>query len=278
MNCLELLCGIPHWAARIYIDDAFLEDIIRNVYHDLIGANDESRDCERCGIYILSVKDGFCINYIYRGTLKFDAMNADDVVFLIYHLLEYYTDTLLLNENTIVPFHGGMVSKDNMIFPIVAPTHTGKSTLIAYLCGTGYNYMSDDYIFCGFDRSAFSFNLPLSLRTVNYLTENNKANVVYSGYNKYKNEYVYLYRSTSTYNRCLEGSLVKKFIFINRCNKNSIQKLNCGEAYVRLLNNLKNAVMIDKRERLLLEFAKQLECFYICYEDMDFVQSNLDIL
>lgn len=36
--------------------------------------------------------------------------------------------------------------------------------------------------------------------------------------------------------------------------------------------------MIGKREKLLLEFAKQPECFYIYYEDMDFVQSNLDIL
>lgn len=35
---------------------------------------------------------------------------------------------------------------------------------------------------------------------------------------------------------------------------------------------------LDRREKLLLEFARQLECFYICYDDMDFVQRNLDVL
>lgn len=278
MSYLTLLSDIPHWVVKINIDNILLENIIKNVYRDLMVVNKKSGDYEECRINILTSLDGFQINYMYRGTLTFDAMNTDDVVFLIYHLVEYYTDTLLLHENTIIPFHGGMVSKNNKIYPILAPTHTGKSTLIAYLCGKGYDYMSDDYIFCGLDGSAFSFNLPLSLRTVKYLTENNKSNIVYSGYNKYKSEYVYLYSSTPKCNRCLEGSTIEKFIFINRCNENSIQKLNCGEAYVHLLNNLKTAVMIDRREKLLLEFARQLECFYICYDDMDFVQRNLDVL
>lgn len=278
MSYLTLLSDIPHWVVKINTDNILLENIIKNVYRDLIVVNKKRGDYEECRINILTSLYGFQINYMYRGTLTFDAMNTDDVVFLIYHLVEYYTDTLLLHANTIIPFHGGMVSKNNKIYPILAPTHTGKSTLIAYLCGKGYDYMSDDYIFCGFDRSALSFNLPLSLRTVKYLTENNKSNIVYSGYNKYKSEYVYLYSSIPKYNSCLEGSTIEKFIFINRCNENSIQKLNCGEAYVHLLNNLKTAVMLDRREKMLLEFAKQLKCFYICYDDMDFVQRNLDVL
>ena len=56
-------------------------------------------------------------------------------------------------------------------------------------------------------------------------------------------------------------SIYEKFILINSGNKNSIQKSDCGEAYVLLLNNLKTAVMIDKSEKLQLEFAKKRRVF-----------------
>ena len=52
-------------------------------------------------------------------------------------------------------------------------------------------------------------------------------------------------------------SIYEKFILINSGNKISIQKSECGEAYVLLLNNLKTAVMIDKSEKLQFEFAKK---------------------
>ena len=64
-------------------------------------------------------------------------------------------------------------------------------------------------------------------------------------------------------------SIYERFILINSGNKNSIQKSDCGEAYVLLLNNLKTAVMIDKSEKLQFEFAKKQESFYIKYYDMD---------
>lgn len=47
-------------------------------------------------------------------------------------------------EANVLPLHAGAIEKNGAAFIFVAPTGTGKTTLVAYLSNEGYSYINDD--------------------------------------------------------------------------------------------------------------------------------------
>lgn len=54
-------------------------------------------------------------------------------------------------QNTLFPLHGGAIETGGYAHLFLAPTHAGKTTLIAYLTKQGYPYINDDRILIDMD-------------------------------------------------------------------------------------------------------------------------------
>lgn len=66
---------------------------------------------------------------------------------------------------SLFPLHGGAIEADGQAHLFLAPTHAGKTTLIAYLTQKGYPYINDDHILIHMDTlKVVSRTTPIHLR------------------------------------------------------------------------------------------------------------------
>ncbi len=68
-------------------------------------------------------------------------------------------------DPNILPLHAGAVEANGKAFIFIAPTGTGKTTLIAYLAHKGYPYISDDRVLIDMDTLSVAVDItPIRLR------------------------------------------------------------------------------------------------------------------
>ena len=127
-----------------------------DAFKTLYNASDKASDETPCVcIVIKSFHDRYLLSY-GGGQIETDAplQAALNIVF----------------ENTvyspgILPLHAGAVEVNGRAFVFIAPTGTGKTTLVAYLAHKGYPYISDDRALVDMDTLDVAIDItPLRLR------------------------------------------------------------------------------------------------------------------
>ena len=120
-------------------------------------------------------------------------------------------------------FHGGVVAKEDQAYGIIAPTMTGKSTLVTYLSLNGFEYLADDYIFVRRDNGKIGpLPLPGSLRETTVLGDISQQVYTVKGYNELRGENNVL---VSLYHVSSKRYSLNKLFFINRCSNRSFIRL-----------------------------------------------------
>lgn len=116
--------------------------------------------------------------------------------------------------------------------------------------------------------------MPITLRSINKLQKNTRENIVFQGFNKYKDEYNYLYINANP-NDDIHFKF-DKILFINRCKKNEFIKLKSGDSYRELLLNLKYEKSLDAEITQISEFVNNIHCYHLLYKDMEYVNRVIE--
>lgn len=277
MFTLTLSCGIPNWFVVINSEEESMLLLISHVFgsmlSDGIGYLQHSNSC----IINISIHDNnYFVIYKHNGKQNFECSTNTDVVFLLYQLLELYTDSISIKNCSI--FHGSLITKSNRAFGLSAPTRTGKSTLTAYLCSHGFQFLSDDYIIVDrISKSVSSFTLPITLRSKEVLPLEANGNVLFEGYNKYKGELNYLFMNTDSSMK-LSSNKLNSMIFLCRCDENLVSTLSKGESYKMLILNLKYTKELELERVNMINFVNDISCYSLLYSDMSYAKNAIELL
>ena len=81
----------------------------------------------------------------------------------------YDIDRIFLNitvyDNSILPLHGAAVERNGFVYIFLAPTATGKTTLVTYLINNGLGYVSEDCILLEKQNfTVYPYDCPIHLR------------------------------------------------------------------------------------------------------------------
>ena len=163
--------------------------------------------------------------------------------------------------------HGGLVAKDGQAYGIIAPTMTGKSTLVAFLSLNGFEYLADDYIFVGReDLKVISLPLPVSLRETTALGDVLQQGCTVEGYNELKGENNALFPIHQSSHR---EYYLKKLFFIHRCDENRKQLMEKGKLYKELLFNMKNAIDLDEEIISISQLVEYVTGYEMLYNNLE---------
>lgn len=258
------------WYLEIQTDCLLVSELIVKLYGGFIIQEELPKiDLNLLHVIIEKRRSG----YIMSGQgKKYPIKDLDGVAFYLYAVIDKLVEGNMDERYCVL--HGGVISKDDTAYCVIAPTMTGKSTFVTYFALNGYEYLADDYIF--FDRKTHIISplpLPVSLRDSNILKNLLKSVYAVSGYNELrgeKNTLVSLYKKP----RVLYP--ITKILFIQRGENNFMQSMNKGKLYKAMLFNMKNALDID-RERLA--FGKLIDniCGYeLAYGNFEYADECMN--
>lgn len=186
----------------------------------------------------------------------------------IYH---YMIQDLML-QNNVWALHGAAVCYKNEVYLLLAPTHTGKTTLTAYLTNNGLEYVTDDCIIVD-SKSLLvhPFQMPLHLRSGGVeVLKGAGCNIpdnlplVFEGN-------VHRYILTPDKERSSPAKIAKLFFIERTENDNSLKLMDGAQSIMSLLKApIVNYPVNPEYLQFISEIAK-IGCYYLKYSDMSFV-------
>jgi len=188
-----------------------------------------------------------------------------ELIMLIYIILEDAMANRLRVESV---YHGGVVCRKNSALGLIAPTRTGKSTLVAGMCANGYNYMSDDYICvssCSGKIYAHQFPKPLVVRDLNVFDANMYQYLAVTGKHIITGDPNYILCGFPDKTTLCP---LKYVFFIERSRVPCVRivSLSSGQAYKQLLLNSKRVLDIVPNRTASFKVAKAVKCFWLEYQ------------
>lgn len=257
------------WYLEVQTNCPKVVDLIETLFGGFVVLHRPDRnDLEYLSISIEKKSDG----YIMTGKGKaYRIKNINSAGFYLYAVIDKLVEGNMDDQYCV--FHGGLVVRDNQAYGIIAPTMTGKSTLIAYLTNTGYSYFSDDYIFVNrHTRTIEAMPLPISLRTDKVIRDYLRESKVVGGYNELKGEEGFLLSTENDIEQIHnQNCTFSKVFFITRASNNCVDRLSNGETCKELLFNLKNSLNLNKEMDLLRKMTNDIHGYKLVYKDFDYV-------
>lgn len=261
------------WKIKISTESCRVKNIIKKIFGELVSEEKVVGKIEEELEIIINESNN---KYILEGrncTYKLDSI--DKVAFYLYRIIDKLTEEYSKDEYSI--FHGGVMKKNTNSIAIIAPSMSGKSTLITYLYTNGYRYVSDDYIFVNRENLLVnSYPMPVSLRNIDVLSDRLSSNyIVASGYNDLKAEFNYLIQMKNVYKG---KNRLGQVWFINRAENNSFQKLRKGELFEMLILNLKNTKRMDIDQKAIINICNTVEGYRLTYSSLNYAFKCIDSL
>lgn len=185
----------------------------------------------------------------------------------------YLTTTV---EKSALAIHGAVVAKGSNAFILAGFTRAGKSTLTAYLCSKGFEYLSDDLaIIRKKDLTLISYPRPLQLRQggakvlKEYGISPGFCDIIKYG----DMERIVIHPTPPK----LDSYHIKAIYFINRTeDKNSITVMDKNKAYVSLLKNQYVYKKLDKDLIKAVHVLMEKGVYSLDYWDMEYVYEMLE--
>ena len=236
----------------------------------------ESNDFEIDEKYILEV--GY---YNNKYSIKNVNIVFNDIQEVLGTLMEIICCDFFLNSNDYIFIHGGVVEKNNKLSIVIASTMQGKSTLMALLSMSGYNYLSDDVIPINLHTlKAVSYPKIICLRDYKVLEKFDK---------KYKDKFInfeYKIKSIDNttkdmeerdiilpYNSIKTSDIneysIENIYFLNRVssymNDAKCEKIPNNISVLTIMKNLRSPNDLSKFRKIATEFIKGTNSYMINY-------------
>lgn len=258
------------WYLEVQTDCLKVVDLIKKLFDGFIVLQRPLRtDLEFLSVSI--EKQG--ANYVMTGKGKtYSIKDLNGVGFYLYAVIDKLIEGNMDDQYCV--FHGGVVAKEDHAYGIIAPTMTGKSTLVTYLSLNGFEYLADDYIFVRRDNRKISpLPLPGSLRATSVLGDVSQQVYTVEGYNELRGENNVL---VSLYHASQKIYSLNKLFFINRCNENRLKMMDKGELYKELLFNMKNALNLEKERITVRDLVENIEGYKLSFNNLAFVMDCIE--
>lgn len=178
---LQLTSALPGWSVSIHAEEAAVQRKTAALFPSFL-----QKDMPDTGTSDIIVSRNGDVSY---GTRRYTAVKQHETLFYIYEGVDYLT------KNHMLPFtmlHGGAVSIAGQAIGLLAPTHTGKSTLVAELLLHGAQFLCDDYLLVDDQLRAHPFPLPLRLRELSILSSPGSFSKLHEGVHPYSGEQEYI--------------------------------------------------------------------------------------
>lgn len=268
---IKLLCEIEKWSFTIFSNSTSL---IKQIVESL-GMFDHTRitaleiKISNNTVYIDQSNSIYTINCFYsHQDLQYNKFH--DLLYYLLWRIETYTDNMLSTYTTL---HGGLIGNRENAIGIIAPTKTGKSTLVTYLCINGFDYMSDDYIFIDNHTETFDYPTPIILRNIDMFNTYINSYLIDAGYNLIREENNYIigkFKKKSINNK---RKKIKAFLFLVQNGTNNLVKLTKGESYKKLIHNLKTSENLSNNMKYCLQLTHNIDCYEVSYVDFDYIKT-----
>ena len=258
------------WYLEVQTDCVKVVDLINQLFHGFIVLQRPLRtDLEFLSVSIEKQGEG----YVMTGKGKtYTIKDLNGVGFYLYAVIDKLVEGNMDSQYWV--FHGGVVAKNNYAYGIIAPTMTGKSTLVTYLSLNGFEYLSDDYIFVRRDnREIRPLPLPGSLRATSVLGDVSLRAYTVDGYNELRGENNVL---VSLHHSSPKIYCLNKIFFINRCNENRIQMMDKGDLYKELLFNMKNALNLEIERITVRDLVEYVDGYKLSFNNLGFVMACIE--
>lgn len=169
-------------------------------------------------------------------------------------------------------FHGAAVEWDGHAHIFLAPTNTGKTTLIAYLIANGMKYITEDKVLIATDtKLIYPCLTPLHLREGG-IQVLQKSGITFSHLLGVKNGSTdrYLFTPEKTAENPLP---IGRFYFISReeSGTGSIEKVDHFYATKYMLQSLLKGIKLTGKSVHDIYAISKDKCFNLSYSDMNFV-------
>lgn len=266
---IQLTNDIKHWEIMLEGENDIIEKMtmITNRFKVIYFENEEQvKRCENLISITRKTNNDYCIKY--RDSV-YMCNTISEALFIVYEAIDFYTKNAehskMLSTNYCI-LHGGSVSYGDHTIGVLAPSYTGKSSMICELVTRGFNYISDDYLFYRAGK-IIPFQLPLRLRNIRYISNDVRKYIMLEGTNPYTHGYEYLlnFRPENK-----EQQLDSLWILQRKSNANiQINKMNSRDAFVTLVLNEKRSESseIINNYSALLEISKNVPVYVITYSE-----------
>lgn len=204
-------------------------------------------------------------------------MNYNSIRIVSSNPLQNISNILFENPNfdsKCIAIHGGAIEYRGEAYLFIAPTMSGKSTLISYLISKGMGYISEDCILINKkDLSIIPYTLPIHIRHGGK-TVLEKCGI-YNNYFKYINHDVMRYIYTP--NKCINKNIPinSMYFFLRSENINQINLIDKYTLIEKLLKSVITTYRIDSSYlRTIMTLTKNF-CYNLYYRDMEFVYESI---
>lgn len=184
-------------------------------------------------------------------------------------------------DDSVTVFHGSAIKINDHVILLMAPTKTGKTTLVTYLVEHGCKYLADDCVLIkNQTMTIVPFTMPLKIR-------DGGLNVLYKSHciPKYilpssdgqDNRFIY---NPETTRKELEEQRVKKILFISREeNRNIIHRMSESKNIECVMNSTKISYDITDVDRIkVFVHLSAIGGFQLEFCDFEYVLHILDCI
>lgn len=216
--------------------------------------------------FVIEIKKEI-VGYKLSGDEEYEELTKQDLVFLLYDLIEKKFSALDLQGYSVL--HGAALESNGSTIGLVATTRTGKSTLAAYMSGRGFKCLADDSIIVNrSDYSVCPYFLPISLRNIDLLGDDFQKKILYHGFNRLRNEYNYLFipQYSKDY---IKSTKLKAIVFLMRGHPLKLEKISKSESYLKLLNNIKFSKDFDREIGNMVVLSNKIDCYILYYNELE---------
>ncbi len=177
-------------------------------------------------------------------------------------------------DPSVFPLHGGGIETGGKAHLFLAPTHVGKTTLIAYLTQRGYPYINDDRILIDMDtHSVIPDATPIHLRPESIPILKQYGCSINGNEIRIESIRRIVY---SPKNTVLSALKIDNIFFIKRSQtENACQTMQCDEAVRLLMAGLFSPKAYDGN-RLKCAIRLASKCKRLIYSDMRYVADLLE--
>lgn len=265
---LQLTCKIRKWRIFINCDDDIADQMCKIVGRfsiEPVLQNETDKN-----VICISTNQNGSFNIEYNSSF-YVAQTINDVLFLLYEAIDFYTKNAAYSKELSSDYcilHGGSVSYKNKAIGILAPSMTGKSTMICELVSRGFNYVADDYLFYHDDK-VVPFQLPLRLRSIKCLSRDVRPYIILEGYNPYTNDYEYILDCPSE----LSEQTLAAIWVINRGDSKDVEisRMDSRSSFLTLVLNGKrsDSSEIINNYSSMLSISKSVPIYAITYAEVE---------
>ena len=259
------------WYLEIQTNCQKVEELIVNLFGGFIVSQKAEKDnLELLNVTVLKCDSG----YVMTGKGKtYKIKDLRGVGFYLYAVIDKLVEGNMDEKYCVL--HGGVIARDKTAYCVIAPTMTGKSTLIAYLALNGYDYLADDYIFVDrVQRTITPIPLPVSLRDTSILGDSLKNQFVVSGYNELRGENCTL---VSLAHDSKVRYLFTRILIIQRTDYNDYTIMNKGDLYKSLLFNMKNGLDLERERLTVNALVDHINGYKLSYKNLRYAKEYLDL-